>query len=100
MAEALGDREKEIFCLIGKGLTTGAIAEQLFLNTRTIDTHREHIKRKLNISTANELSRLAFHTIPKNTLVLSSTIELINLALTARAFKERCASHFSKTLAW
>jgi len=62
----LSDREKEIFRLIGEGLTTGAIADQLFLSTHTIDTHREHIKRKLNVSTANELSRLAFHAMLEN----------------------------------
>lgn len=64
---SLSDREKEIFRLIGDGLTTGAIAEQLFLSTHTIDTHREHIKRKLNVSTANELSRMAFHSMLDNT---------------------------------
>lgn len=63
----LSDREKEIFRLIGEGLTTGAIAEQLFLSTHTIDTHREHIKRKLNVSTANELSRMAFHSMLEST---------------------------------
>ncbi len=65
--DSLSDREKEIFRLIGEGLTTGAIAEQLFLSTHTIDTHREHIKRKLNVSTANELSRMAFHAMLENT---------------------------------
>ena len=65
--DRLSDREKEIFRLIGEGLTTGLIAEQLFLSTHTIDTHREHIKRKLNVSTANELSRLAFYAMLHNT---------------------------------
>jgi len=65
--DSLSDREKEIFRLIGEGLTTGAIADQLFLSTHTIDTHREHIKRKLNVSTANELSRLAFHAMIEGT---------------------------------
>ena len=64
---SLSDREKEIFRLIGEGLTTGAIAERLFLSTHTIDTHREHLKRKLNVSTANELSRLAFHAMLEST---------------------------------
>ncbi len=62
----LSDREKEIFRLIGEGLTTGAIANQLLLSTHTIDTHREHIKRKLNVATAAELSRLAFHSMIEN----------------------------------
>jgi DNA-binding NarL/FixJ family response regulator len=63
----LSDREKEIFRLIGEGLTTGAIADQLLLSTHTIDTHREHLKRKLNVGTAAELSRLAFHSMIENT---------------------------------
>lgn len=65
--ERLSDREKEIFRLIGEGLTTGAIADQLLLSTHTIDTHREHLKRKLNVGTAAELSRLAFHSMIENT---------------------------------
>lgn len=65
--DRLSDREKEIFRLIGDGLTTGAIAEQLLLSTHTIDTHREHIKQKLNVRTANKLSRLAFHAMLENT---------------------------------
>ncbi len=59
--DRLSDRETEIFRLIGEGMTTSAIAEQLFLSTHTIDTHREHLKRKLNVGTAAELSRMAFH---------------------------------------
>lgn len=58
--ERLTDREQEVFRLIGQGLTTGAIAEQLYLSTHTVDTHRENLKRKLNVATAAELSRLAF----------------------------------------
>lgn len=65
--ERLSDREKEIFRLIGEGLTTGAIADQLLLSTHTIDTHREHLKRKLNVGTAAELSRLAFHSMIEGT---------------------------------
>lgn len=57
---------KEIFCLIGEGLSTGVIAEQLFLSTHTIDTHREHLKQKLNVKTVVELSRLAFQAMIGN----------------------------------
>ncbi len=65
--DRLSDRETEIFRLIGEGMTTGAIAEQLFLSTHTIDTHREHLKRKLNAGTAAELSRMAFHAMLEDT---------------------------------
>ena len=40
-------------------LTTGAIANRLFLSTHTIDSHREKLKRKLNAKNAGELTRAA-----------------------------------------
>lgn len=61
--EQLTDRELEIFKLIGAGVTTSAIAEQLFLSTHTIDTHRENIKRKLGVKTGAELNRLAIQSM-------------------------------------
>ncbi len=64
--ENLTDRELEIFRMIGEGLNTSAIANQLFLSTHTIDTHRENIKRKLAVSTAAELSRAAVHWLLEN----------------------------------
>lgn len=64
--ERLSDRETEIFRLIGEGLTTGKIAEQLFLSPHTVDTYREHLKRKLNVRTAAELSRMAFQAMIEN----------------------------------
>jgi DNA-binding NarL/FixJ family response regulator len=57
--DALSDRELEIFNLIGQGLATRQIAEKLSLGTKTVDTHREHIKQKLGFATANELLRFA-----------------------------------------
>ena len=57
--ETLSDRELEVFQLIGEGQTTGAIARRLHLSPHTIDTHREKIKQKLSIKTANELQREA-----------------------------------------
>ncbi|MEX0727570.1 MAG: response regulator transcription factor, partial [Planctomycetaceae bacterium] len=64
--ETLSDRELEIFRMIGEGLATGAIAEQLFISTHTIDSHREHIKRKLGLSNAAELSRAAVQWVLEN----------------------------------
>ena len=64
--EKLTDRELEVFRLIGQGLTTGAIATQLFLSTHTIDTHRENIKRKINAKSALELSRMAMQSMLEN----------------------------------
>lgn len=52
---SLSDRELQIFELIGRGLKTGHIAEQLHLSVKTIETHRANIKKKLNLDSGNEL---------------------------------------------
>lgn len=64
--ENLTNRELEIFRMIGEGLTSGAIAERLFLSPYTIDTHRENIKRKLDVRNAAELSRAAVQWLLEN----------------------------------
>jgi DNA-binding NarL/FixJ family response regulator len=55
----LSDRELEVFELIGQGLGTRQISERLKLSTSTVETHRSHIKEKLNLSSATELVRAA-----------------------------------------
>ncbi len=57
--EALSDRELEIFELIGHGHTTRRIASKLHLSVSTVETHRAHIKEKLNLTNAMELVRRA-----------------------------------------
>jgi len=48
--QRLSDREIEVFELIGQGKNTHEIAEQLHISTRTVDTHRRHIREKLRLS--------------------------------------------------
>ena len=55
----LSDRELQVFTLIGKGYGTIEIATKLGLSTKTIDTHKEHIKIKLHCNTSQELRQLA-----------------------------------------
>ena len=57
--EILSDREMEVFQLIGDGLTTRQIAEQLCLSMKTVEVHRDHIKRKLNLKDGTALVRYA-----------------------------------------
>ncbi|MCC6507466.1 MAG: response regulator transcription factor [Pirellulaceae bacterium] len=64
--DLLTDRELEIFRMIGKGQTSGAIAHDLLLSTHTIDTHRENIKRKLGLKNAAELNRDAVQFVLEN----------------------------------
>jgi DNA-binding NarL/FixJ family response regulator len=53
--EELSDRELEVFNLIGQGHGTRPIAEKLHLSVKTIESHRAHIKEKLNLQSATEL---------------------------------------------
>jgi DNA-binding NarL/FixJ family response regulator len=57
--EVLSDRELQIFELIGRGSGTRAIAAQLHLSVHTIESHREHIRAKLNLRNGTELLRRA-----------------------------------------
>jgi DNA-binding NarL/FixJ family response regulator len=57
--ETLSDRELEVFQLIGDGASTRRIAEMLKLSVKTIESHRENIKRKLNLQDATELVQAA-----------------------------------------
>ncbi len=53
--DSLSTRELAVFELIGHGLTTRAIADKLQVGVKTVETHREHIKRKLQIKNSPEL---------------------------------------------
>lgn len=55
----LSDRELQVFTLIGKGFGTIEIATKYNLSTKTIDTHKEHIKIKLHCNTTQELRQMA-----------------------------------------
>ena len=57
--DTLTAREKEIFELIGRGLTTKEIAAKLGGSPRTVEVHRANIKKKLNCDTAAQVVRLA-----------------------------------------
>ena len=48
-----------MFSLIGQGLSTAQIAEQLHLSVKTIEAHREKIKKKLKLVSGSELTRYA-----------------------------------------
>lgn len=56
----LSDRELEVLTLIGRGLSSKEIAERLHLSQKTVDSHRTHLKEKLNLPGAAELVKFAF----------------------------------------
>ena len=51
----LTTRERELIKLFSKGLTSKEIANELFVSSFTIDTHKKNIYKKLNISSMAEL---------------------------------------------
>src|SRR5213082_407554 len=57
--ERLSDRELEILELIGKGNEVRQIAKLLHLSPKTVETHRAHIKEKLNLASAHQVGRFA-----------------------------------------
>jgi DNA-binding NarL/FixJ family response regulator len=56
---ALSDRELEVFELIGQGLGSSEIAQRLHLGIKTIETHRQRIRGKLDLKNSVELIRYA-----------------------------------------
>jgi DNA-binding NarL/FixJ family response regulator len=59
----LSDREIEVFEWIGRGITTREIAGKLNLSIKTVEAHREHIKKKMKLSDATQLLQHAIHWI-------------------------------------
>ncbi len=58
--ELLSDRELQVFRLIGQGLSTRTIAQNLDLSIKTIETYRAHIKQKLKLEHNTHLLQHAF----------------------------------------
>ncbi len=61
-------RELQIFEMIGKGVTTREIADQLFISQRTVESHRDHIKIKLKVDDVFKLHQMAFEWVQEDIL--------------------------------
>ncbi len=59
--ERLSNRELEILGLLGRGKTTRQVAERLSLSVKTVDSHRQRIKKKLGLQTSAQLTQFAIH---------------------------------------
>ena len=57
--EPLSDRERDVVHLLALGYTNQEIAKKLFISVRTVDTHRAHVMRKLQLETRAELVMFA-----------------------------------------
>jgi DNA-binding NarL/FixJ family response regulator len=57
--ERLSNREIQVLNLIGRGKTTREIARDLNLSIKTIESHRQRIKKKLSLDTSPRLVQFA-----------------------------------------
>ncbi len=55
----LTSREREILQLLAEGRTKAYIAKQLYISKRTVDSHRAHIMRKLDLDNIPALTKFA-----------------------------------------
>jgi len=57
--DRLSNRELQILHMIGKGMSTREVADELHLSIKTVESHRQRIKRKLNLKTGMQLLQYA-----------------------------------------
>lgn len=57
--EGLSDRERQVLELLGRGEGTRAVADQLRLSVKTVETYRAKIKEKLQLTGAAQLVQRA-----------------------------------------
>ena len=65
----LTDREFEVFRLLGQGLTTREIGERLRLSTKTVETHRLHVRQKLQLKSGPGLIKYAVRWVGSQGLI-------------------------------
>jgi len=59
--DRLSNRELQVLSLIGRGLSSREAAESLGLSVKTVETHRQSLKRKLNLLTNAQLLQFAIN---------------------------------------
>ena len=74
----LSDREMQVFECIGQGKRSLEIAAELHVSVKTVETHRAHLKKKLQIATSPALVRYA---VEWRTLSMRNEGELLSNAL-------------------
>lgn len=57
--DRLSPRERHVFELLGRGLTTRQIADELTLSVKTVETYLANLKEKLGAESGRDLVRLA-----------------------------------------
>ncbi len=57
--ESLSNREMQVFQLLGEGCNSNEIGRRLRIKPKTVDTYREHLKKKLHLPDGRALFRSA-----------------------------------------
>jgi RNA polymerase sigma factor (sigma-70 family) len=57
--EALSPREREILRLVAEGKTSREIADRLSISSKTVDTYRSRLMRKIGVENLAELVKFA-----------------------------------------
>jgi RNA polymerase sigma factor (sigma-70 family) len=55
----LTEREREVLTMVAQGMTTKEIAGKLAISTRTVESHRANLMRKLDVRSIARLTQLA-----------------------------------------
>jgi len=66
--DKLSDREMEVLQHLGHGASTRDIAQTLNLSVKTVETHRAHIKEKLNFRDSGSMVRFAIDWIGQQSI--------------------------------
>lgn len=57
--DQLTDREREVLQLTAEGHTSQEVGERLYISPRTVDKHRENIRKKLELKNTTEMAAYA-----------------------------------------
>lgn len=72
--DTLTNREREVLQLTAEGFSNGEIAQKLGISTRTAETHRQHVLRKLGLRSQADVVRYA---IRKNLIAAQNAEDLL-----------------------
>lgn len=57
--DSLSRREFQVMCFLASGLTNREIADQLTISSKTVDTHRGNVLKKLRLRNNSDITRFA-----------------------------------------
>ncbi|WP_438481955.1 response regulator [Oleiharenicola lentus] len=80
----LSDRELEVVNLIGAGYATREIAARLHMGIKTVETHRAHIKAKINLTSGTKLVQFCIRWVEESKRLSLAPAPMENILETMR----------------